>query len=297
MSNETEWSLVFLQQVVNGLIVGSQYALVALGLTVVYGIFGVINLAYGGVFMVGAFVAYFMTALFGLNFFVAMVIAMAAMALLMVAMERAVFNPLRNESMLVLLVASLGILVIINNAALVFWSPTTLNFFATGIPTERLSLLGLNVSPLRIVVFGVAVAVVVILAVFFRHTKMGKAIRAVAQNRESAAAVGISAGRMSMLVFGISGALAGAAGSLMGAMYAVTAAMGDAPLIKGLVIIILGGLGSMWGSIVGGLLLGVLECLAAYYITSPYVGALPLLLLIAIMLVRPQGLFGRKVGV
>lgn len=282
---------------VNGLIVGSQYVLVALGLTVVYGIFGVINLAYGGVFMVGAFVAYFITVLFDLNFFLAMVIAMTAMALLMVVMERAVFYPLRNAPMLIPLVASLGLLVIINNAALILWSPTTLNFFSTGIPTQRLSLLGINVSPLRIVVFCVAIALVVILAMFFRHTKIGKAIRAVAQNRQSAAAVGISASRMSMIVFAISGALAGAAGALMGATYAVTAAMGDAPLIKGLVIIILGGLGSMWGSIAGGLLLGVLESLAAYYITSPYVGALPLVLLIIIMLVRPQGLFGRKTEV
>ncbi len=288
--------MIFIQQLVNGLFIGGQYALVALGLTVVYGIFGVINLAHGSVFMIGAFICFFLTML-GVNYFLAIALSMAAIALLMVGFERTIFYPLRNASMLVLLVASMGIMVIVDNLALLKWSSTTLNFIDTGIPNERINIFGIDVNLLRMVVFILAVAVVAALALFFRYTRFGKAIRAVVQNRESAVALGISASHMSMFVFALSGALAGAAGSLMGAMFVVTTSMGVAPLTKGLVIIILGGLGSMWGSIIGSLIIGVLESLAAYYIAGPYVGAIPLILLIIIMLVRPQGLLGGKAGI
>lgn len=287
--------MIFVQQVVNGLLLGGQYTLFALGLTVVYGMFGVINLAHGSIFMMSALVCYLLTVM-GINYFLAVILSMASMLVLMVILERVIFFPMR-DSALGLLVTSMALMTIIDSFAVVHLTNPTMDFIDTGIPNDRISLFGIDFNLVRLIIFGVAAVVVIALALFFRHTRVGKAIRAVVQNRESATALGISPSRMSMFVFALSGALAGLAGSLMGAMVVVSTSMGSAPLMKGLVIIILGGLGSMGGSIIGSMIIGVLETLGAYYIGGPYVGAIPFAILIIIMLIKPQGLFGRKAGI
>lgn len=282
---------LFLQQVLNGLTLGGVYSLVALGLTLVYGILHVPNFAHGAFYMAGAFVAFYLISSLGMHYWVAMAGAAAAVALIAVLSERLVFHPLRNAPYLHHMIASIGILLFLEAGAQALWGA---DFHRMQTPyTEVLSFAGLSLPAQRILIIVAAFVLVGLLQVFLKKTITGATIVAMAQNRDGAALVGIDANRVAMLTFAISGALAGMAAVLYSPINLVYTSMGNLVITKAFVIIVLGGMGSVPGAIVGGLIIGFAESFGAFYISTDYKDIIAFVLLVVILSFRPEGLFSK----
>ena len=282
---------LFLQQVLNGLTLGGVYSLVALGLTLVYGILHVPNFAHGAFYMAGAFVAFYLISSLGMHYWVAMAGAAAAVALIAVLSERLVFHPLRNAPYLHHMIASIGILLFLEAGAQALWGA---DFHRMQTPyTEVLSVAGLSLPAQRILIIVAAFVLVGLLQLFLKKTITGATIVAMAQNRDGAALVGIDANRVAMLTFAISGALAGMAAVLYSPINLVYTSMGNLVITKAFVIIVLGGMGSVPGAIVGGLIIGFAESFGAFYISTDYKDIIAFVLLVVILSFRPEGLFSK----
>lgn len=280
---------IVLQQILNGLTLGGVYSLVALGLTLVYGILHVPNFAHGAFYMAGAYAAFFLMNSLGLNYWIAMAGAAAVTAVIAVLAERLVFHPLRNAPGLHHMIAAIGILLFLESGAQVIWGadfhrmPTPyngiMNFSGLIMPVQRLLIV--------IAAFGLMVG----LHLFLKKTVTGATIIAMAQNRDGAALVGIDANRVAMLTFAISGVLAAVAATLYAPINLVYPSMGNLVITKAFVIIVLGGMGSVPGAIVGGLVIGFAEAFGGFYISTDYKDIIAFVLLVAILSVRPEGLF------
>lgn len=280
---------LFLQQLLNGLTLGGVYSLVALGLTLVYGILHVPNFAHGAFYMAGAFVAFYLISSLGLNYWVAMAGAAAAVALIAVLSERLVFHPLRNAPYLHHMIASIGILLFLESGAQALWGA---DFHRMQTPyTNIIELAGLTLPAQRVLIIVAAFMLVGLLQLFLKKTMTGATIVAMAQNRDGAALVGIDANRVAMLTFAISGALAGMAAVLYAPINLVYTSMGSLVITKAFVIIVLGGMGSVPGAIVGGLIIGFAEAFGAFYISTDYKDIIAFVLLVVILSFRPEGLF------
>lgn len=286
------------QQLANGLVLGSIYALSALGFTLIFGAARVVNFAYGELLMLGAFFTLAIMMWSGLPFYAALPVAMAGVAILSVIMFLLTLRPLLrgaytslNGELKVILV-TLGLLYILREAAVIIWgtAPRQIDMGVSGI-----QMIGdVVMTNQRLVVIGVMAVLVLALYWILYRTNIGKALRAIAQNREGALAIGLNTDRIIAFVFAVSGAMACAAGSLLGALYAVEPHMGGAPLLKAFVIVIFGGLGSVPGAIVGGVAIGLIENLAGAYISFAFKDVFTFMLLIGVLLLRPAGLFGRS---
>ena len=280
---------VFLQQVLNGLTLGGIYALVALGLTLVYGILHVPNFAHGAFYMVGAFVTFHLMSAWGWNYWLAMAGSAACVALIGVLSERLVFHPLRHNPGLHPMIAAIGMLLFLEAAAQALWGA---DFQRMQTPyTAIIDLGGVTAPAQRLLIIAGAFTVMVVLQVFLKRTVTGSTIVAMAQNRDGASLVGINANRVAMLTFAISGALAAVAAALYAPINLVYPAMGHLVITKAFVIIILGGMGSVPGAILGGLIIGFAESFGAYYISTDYKDIISFVLLVVILSFRPQGLF------
>lgn len=285
------------QQLANGIVLGGIYALSALGFTLIFGAARVVNFAYGELMMLGAFFTFAIVSAFGLPFFVAMAVAMGCVAVLSVLLYYLTLRPVMKGSYtslqgeLKVILVTLGLLYILRETAIVTWGtdPRQLDMGISGIQMWG----DLVMTNQRLVVLATMVVLVIGLYLLLNHTRVGLALRAIAQNREGAAAIGLDADRIIAFVFAVSGAMACAAGSLLGSLYAVEPAMGGAPLLKAFVIVIFGGLGSVPGAIIGGLSIGLIETLSGAYISFAYKDVFTFLVLILILLVRPQGLMGK----
>lgn len=281
--------LIFLQTCINGLMLGSIYVLIALGLTLIFSIMGIINFAHGEIFMLGGFATYFLGEYYGVNFFLSLIISMMIVATFGVLIERIIFRPLREDP-LNLLVISLGLAIVLQNLALIFWGPED-----RSIPIDFqgvVKIFGMMFSNERLAAFIISVTLVIGLYLFIGRTKAGKALQAVAQDYEAAALQGININQMNALAFGIGCALASAAGSAMGPVFLVSPFMGIMPVMKAFIIIMLGGLGSVIGSVVGGLILGIAESFGATYLGSEFQNMVGFIILMVILIVKPLGLFG-----
>ena len=280
---------LFLQQVLNGLTLGGVYCLVALGLTLVYGILHVPNFAHGAFYMAGAYVAFFLVTRLGFGYWAALAGAAAAVALISVLSERLVFHPLRNAPYLHHMIASIGILLFLESGAQAIWGA---DFHRMDTPYNGiLSFGGVILPAQRLLIIGAAFLLVALLQLFLKKTVTGATIVALAQNREGAALVGIDANRVAMLTFAIAGALAGMAAVLYAPINLVYTSMGHLVITKAFVIIVLGGMGSVPGAIVGGLIIGFAEAFGAFYISTDYKDIIAFALLVLILSLRPQGLF------
>ena len=280
---------MFLQQVLNGLTLGGIYALVALGLTLVYGILHVPNFAHGAFYMVGAFVTFHLMSAWGWNYWLAMAGAAACVALIGVLSERLVFHPLRDHPGLHPMIAAIGMLLFLEAAAQAIWGA---EFQRMQTPyTAIIDLGGVTAPAQRLLIIAGAFTVMVVLQLFLTRTVTGSTIVAMAQNRDGASLVGINANRVAMLTFAISGALAAVAAALYAPINLVYPAMGHLVITKAFVIIILGGMGSVPGAIVGGLIIGFAESFGAFYISTDYKDIISFVLLVVILSFRPQGLF------
>lgn len=283
---------VFLQQVLNGLTLGGIYGLVALGLTLVYGILHVPNFAHGGFYMIGAFVAFQAMVAWSWGYWAAMLTAAIAVAVLGIVSERLIFHPLRKASPLHPKIASIGLLLFLEAGAQALWGA---DFQRMPTPyTSIVEMGGITAPAQRLLIIGAAFALMVALHLFLTRTITGATIIAMAQNREGASMVGIDANRVSMLTFAISGVLAAVAATLYAPINLVYPAMGHLVITKAFVIIILGGMGSIPGAVLGGLIIGFAESFGAYYISTDYKDIIAFVLLVVILSLRPQGLFAKR---
>ena len=282
----------FIQQIFNGLVVGSIYTLIALGLTTIFGILGIAHFAHGSVAMFGGYLTYFLISALGIGLLPSFILAMAVGALLGVVLERVAYYPVRNAPPINSFIIALGLTLIIEK----------LNLLAFGIdqviiPTPFVNVInigGVTMPELRIYVLVIAAILVIGMTLLIQRTWIGMAIRAVAQNRVAAVLMGINVNSVSMFVFALSSALGVAAGVLVGALFAVAPGVSSGLVIKGFAVLILGGLGSIPGAIVGGMVLGVSEAFAAAFVSSAYKDVISFLLMILVLLVRPEGLMRRS---
>jgi len=283
---------LFLQQVLNGLTLGGIYGLIALGLTLVYGIMSVPNFAHGAFYMVGAFCAFLFTTRLGFGYWSAMAAAALCTALLAVLSERLVFYPLRHAPELSPMIAAIGLMLFLEAGAQAIWGA---DFHHMSGPWSGVLNIGGIVAPIqRLLIIAAAFGLMLALELFLHRTALGSTILAVAQNREGAALMGIDPHRVEMLTYAISGALAAIAAALFAPINLVYPAMGQLVILKAFVIIILGGMGSVRGAIVGGLIIGLAESFGAFYVSSDYEDLIAFALLIVILSLRPQGLFATK---
>ncbi|HEX5327175.1 MAG TPA: branched-chain amino acid ABC transporter permease [Acetobacteraceae bacterium] len=287
-------------QALNGLAIGVIYAVIAAGLTVIFSILKIVNFAHGEFYMMGGYFAFFAIALVGIPPFPAILVAMVLSFALCVALERALLTPLyspttERKSDYGILV-TFGISILLRNLAIIVFGPFPLrppSFF-----DGSLILGPLVMTWDRVFATGAGIALLVGLLLFLSRSAWGQALNAVAQSRESAAIVGINDRLVYTLTFGLGGALAGGAGALVGPIYALTPSMGLMPDTQAFVIVILGGMGSVGGSIIAGLLIGISEGLFVALFPDPsrslaYAQAFSLLILMGVLLVRPTGFFGR----
>lgn len=285
---------VFLQYLINGLIIGGAYALIGLGLTLVLGIMNVVNFAHGEMYMLGAYFLFTFFTKMGMNFYLAMLLAIVAVMLLGFAYERSILKPLRTRSIETVMLAMIGFSLLIQNIAMLIWTPVP-EAIKSPFPLTAYTLAGLYFLPQRIMVIVVAFLLVILTHLLLKKTKIGKAMRATFQDLEAAALMGIKIDRIYSFTFVLGVGLAAAAGTLLGPIFTVHPYIGNLANAKAFVIVIIGGLGSFPGAITAGLLLGVFESLGAGYISSGYQDAIGFILLILILIYRPTGLYG-KVG-
>jgi len=280
---------LLIQALLNGFGLAVVYILVALGLTLIFSILEVINFAHGEFYMLGGFAAYYLSAVGGLNYVATLVLAMLLVGLAGVMAERLVFRHLRGKTLNAFIV-SLGLLWVLQATAQLSFGVLDKSVPSAVSGIVRLG--GVIVSRERMFVILTAVALIVGLYLFLKFTRTGQAMRAVAQDAEAAALQGVNIELTSALGFGIGCALAGAAGALLAPIFAVSPTMGALPVVKAFIIIIVGGMGSLPGAVLGGLLLGAVEGVGTLFMSSAAVNILGFLMVIAILLLRPRGLLG-----
>ena len=283
------------QQTLNGLVLGGVYALFALGFTLIFGIHRIMNMAHGAVFMAGAFVGLY-TVRLGMPIWVALPVAMVGAGLVSIFVEVIAFKPLRKlalaDAELASVISSIGASLIILSVGQYVSKTETMRFPFGTVSVDAIVVLGLRVTMLQLLMLGVAIGMVVLLAYYLYRTPQGRQIRAVAGNYRAAQLLGVNPNAIFYQTFFLSGALAGAAGVMVGlAFNSIQFMMGEPFLLKAFVAIILGGLGSIPGALVGGLVLGLLQSLSGAYLEPTLVDAMIFSLLFVILMVRPDGLF------
>lgn len=282
---------LFVQQLANGIMVGGIYGLVALGLTLIYGVLYIPNFALGHQAMIAAYVTFFLVSLYNVNYFVAVAIAMVALAALGMVLERFAFRPLKNAPHVNAFIVAFGLLFVLESGALIAWG-ATYRKIDTVYEREILTILGARLPLQRVLVVVAVVVVIVAMQLFLKRTMAGAALRAVSQERDAAQLVGIDVDRVAALTMAVGSALGAAAGGLIGPIILVFPTMGNLMIVKAFVIIVLGGMGSVVGAIVGGFLLGLVESFAAGYISPSFKDLYAFLFLVIVLAVRPTGLFG-----
>ena len=286
---------LFLQQVVNGLSLGSVYALIALGYTMVYGIIKLINFAHGEIFMFGSYIGMLLISQVGLPIYIAFPLAMIITALFGMLVERLAYKPLRKSTRVAALITAIGVSFLIQNLTLVIMG-ANIYAFPQVIPNEQFIFAGIRFDLLRIVIFFTSIALMFLLTFVVNKTKVGRAMRAVAVDKDAAALMGINVDNTITITFAIGSALAAAAGIMVGLLYIkVQPFMGFAPGIKAFVAAVLGGIGIIPGAMLGGFVIGLIETLVAGYGSSLYKDAVVYSILIIVLIFKPSGLLGKNV--
>jgi branched-chain amino acid transport system permease protein len=296
---------VFFQQLTNGLAVGSIYALIALGYTMVYGVLKLINFAHGDLFTIGAYLGMTLLASFGLHetigpFLGLVVLALMVMGLVAILgaiLERTAYRPLRESPRLSAVVSALGASIFLQNAVMLIYGARFQVYPEDLIPETSIDFFGLYIPMVRILVFCVSLALMAALFIFIQKTRIGTAIRAAAIDQDAARLMGIDVNRVILLVFLIGPALGGVAGLMVGLQYGqINFTMGWTYGMKAFTAAILGGIGNIPGAMLGGLILGVIEALGSAYISIAWKDAISFFVLILILIVRPTGLLGERVA-
>ena len=289
---------MFLQLIMFGLVAGGLYALVASGLSLIYGVMKILNIAHGEFLMISAYFMFWLFTLSGVSPLLSIIITAPLMFGLGVLIFKVAVAPLERAGSRHLverstLIAFFGLLIVFQNTALVLWSA---DYRVVTYLFHPLRFLFFNISANRIVVLGISIAVIFTLDFFLRHTYSGKAIRAITQDREASMLMAINAERLSLICFGLGTALAGIAGSLGGILNVITPTMGFPFLIKAFVVMIIGGLGNMRGCLYAGFFLGVFEFIGAYFIGEGYRSAIDYIILVVFLLLISRGYLGKLRG-
>ena len=287
---------LFVTQLANGLVIGMTYALVAVGLTPVYGIFHIINMTQGTLYMLGAYASCaFVSGLSG-NYFVSIVVAMLVVGVIGLVFEFLSVRPLIGRNHLVFIFSTFGLAFVVENLVMIGFGPEALRLPS---PLARKlinvqDVLFLTQQKVFLIVFGVVM--IVLLTQFLKRTNVGRGMRAVATDQDTAALMGINVKQIFRITFFLGAAMSAAAGALVGAVFSIEPEMGNLLIIKSFVVVIMGGMGSVPGAFLGGLILGVSESLGGAYLTVEYKDAFGLIVMILVLLLRPQGLLGRRAG-
>ncbi|MEG6584406.1 branched-chain amino acid ABC transporter permease [Dendrosporobacter sp. 1207_IL3150] len=284
-----------IQQLINGVSLGSIYALIALGYTMVYGIIKLINFAHGDIYMLGAYVGFFATAVFKMSFIPALITAMIAAAAAGMIIERLAYRPLRNAPKIAVLITAIGVSLLLEYGGMLLVSPQPRTFPAV-FEAQTYNIGGFIVNNQQVVILAVSIILMVVLTYVVNKTMVGKAMRAVSFDTDAARLMGIDVNRVISFTFGIGSALAAAAGVLVGVYYnSIDPLMGIMPGLKAFVAAVLGGIGVIPGAMAGGIILGVIEALVSGFISSTFRDAAAFAILIIILLFKPSGLFGKNV--
>jgi branched-chain amino acid transport system permease protein len=282
---------VLIQQLVNGLTLGAVYTLIALSFSLVMGVLGVLNLAIAELFMLGGYFG-FAVLLAQLPLPIALMAGMAGAALVASVIERIGYQPFRASPVVTPMLSTLGFSIILQNVATNVWGSDPLQL-TDEILSQRFNLGSVSVSAIQLTVMGVTIVLVALLAFLVQRTSVGRALRAVAENRDVARLLGVSAGRITLIAFMLSGALAGAAGVLIGLHYAaITPYIGVEIGLKAIAVMVVGGTKRIWGALIAGPLMGVVEVMTVAYGGSQIRDFVIYGFMILILLLRPQGLLG-----
>jgi branched-chain amino acid transport system permease protein len=277
-----------------GIANGCIYILLATGLNIIFGVMKLVNFAHGQLLMVGAFVAYEVTKIAGLNPYLSILVAMASVALIGVALEKFAFRRIRGTDKLNEIFISLGLIYVFENVATLLWERNYNIRIPSPLAGLSLSLGEVAIGYDRILAMFVVIVILIGLVLLTKKTKIGLAMRATSQKSDAAMLMGINIGKVYIFTFALGAALAGAAGALYGILFPFNPVIGALPTIKAFAIIILGGLGSIPGAVVGGLLYGIAENTAVYLLGGIWQDAIAFALLIVVLVIRPTGLFGEK---
>ncbi|MCX7981982.1 MAG: branched-chain amino acid ABC transporter permease [Syntrophales bacterium] len=280
------------QQTLNGIMVGSVYALVALGLTLEYGILHIPNFAHGVLYTLGAYLTFLAVAALGYNYWLAMACAMLVLAVMGIVIDRLVYQPLIAAPHLNSFIAAIGLIYIFKAGMLIIWGPDFKRF--PPINEEVINFFGATVTIQRIIIVLVTAVLIVLLNLFIKKTMAGMSIEALAQDREGALLAGINVKRVETMVFAVGSAMAAVAAALISPIFLVYNTMGDAVILKAFVIIILGGMGSIPGAVIGGYIIGLIESLGGAYLSTDYNEIVAFAILIGVLAVKPTGLFGTR---
>lgn len=285
----------FVQQLINGVSLGSIYALIALGYTMIYGILKLINFAHGDVYMLGAYIGFFCTSMLKLSFLPSIIVAMVGTALAGMIIERVAYRPMRNAPRIAILITAIGVSFFLENAMILFASPQPRTFPAVFSATVY-HFGALVINSQQIVILVSAIVLMIALTYIVNYTKIGKAMRAVSFDADAARLMGINIDFVISMTFALGSALAGAGGVLVGIYYnSIEPLMGMVPGIKAFVAAVLGGIGIIPGAMMGGIILGVVEALVSGFLSSTFRDAAAFAILIIILLYKPQGLLGKNV--
>ncbi|MBD5085313.1 MAG: branched-chain amino acid ABC transporter permease [Clostridiales bacterium] len=289
--------MIFLNHLINGISLGSVYAIIALGYTMVYGIAKMLNFAHGDVIMVGAYICFFAISSFHLPPAVGILLAMLVCTLLGIVIERLAYKPLRQATSLAVLITAIGVSYLLQNGAQLLWT-SNIKMFPSFFPGQPVELFGgeLKITVASIVTVAVCVVIMLALTWFTGQTKVGKAMRACSEDKGAAQLMGIDVNTTISVTFAIGSALAAVAGVLFCSVYPnLTPTTGSMPGIKAFTAAVFGGIGSIPGALLGGVLLGMIEIFASAYISTQLSNAIVFAVLIIVLLVRPTGLLGKQV--
>jgi branched-chain amino acid transport system permease protein len=288
--------LTFITNLINGVSLGSIYAVIALGYTMVYGIAKMLNFAHGDVIMVGAYIVFALTSYAGVNPYLALVISMAACTLLGMAIERFAYKPLRGASPLAVLITAIGVSYFLQNMALLIFGSQAKSFTSiVNLPALTLAGGKITISAETIVTIIVSLIIMISLTLFVNKTKPGRAMLAVSEDKGAAQLMGVNVNATISLTFAIGSGLAAVAGVLLCSAYpTLSSQTGAMPGIKAFVAAVLGGIGSIPGAVIGGVLIGIIEILSRSYISSQMADAIVFAVLIIVLLVKPTGILGKK---
>jgi branched-chain amino acid transport system permease protein len=291
---------LFTQQVINGLTLGGIYAMIAVGYTMVYGVIQLINFAHGEIYMLGAFFAYSCIVFWGMPFYVAFIIAMAACALCGMVLDIVAYRPLRKSPRLAALITAIGMSIFLQNLAMVIWGSRPLPFPQQALPAwfqnSAVEFGGATLTWFHIFIFAITIIMMSGLNLIIKKTSTGRAMRAVAQNKTMASLVGINVNRVITITFALAGSLGAVAGILVAAYYnSLYPTMGYVAGVKAFAAAVLGGIGSVPGAMLGGIVLGVAEALGAGYLSSLYRDGISYAVMIAVIIFFPAGFFGKLI--
>ena len=295
LAPSVESMMVFLQQLLNGLANGMGYVLIAVGLTLVFGVLRVVNFAHGEFFMLGAYVTYYGMTLAGMDYISALLVATVVVAGLGILANRFFFQPLKKEHEFTILLSSLGLALLLSHLAETIFGADP-KYVDTPFSDATLSLGEITVTQQRIGVIVVASAMIAATYWFIKHTRMGKMMQATAQNPEGAALTGINTRFVHAYTFALACALAALSGALVGPTAMLYPTVGDWAVLKGFIVVVMGGLGSVTGALLGGLILGIAESLGGGYISLGFKEAIGYAIIIVVLLLRPNGLFNPPAG-